>query len=82
MMQAMQLTQQATDNAFLRRELDGVIKHVAEGVPLCRATRPQRAFSTLLIDIVSVGEQPDTWRRPWIRALSASIASWANASTR
>jgi type II secretory pathway component PulF len=57
MMQAMQLTQQATDNAFLRRELDGVIRHVAEGVPLSRALDRSGHFPPLLIDIVSVGEQ-------------------------
>ena len=57
MMQAMQLTQQATDNAFLRRELDGVIRHVAEGVALSRALDRSGHFPPLLIDIVSVGEQ-------------------------
>jgi type II secretory pathway component PulF len=57
MMNAMQLTQQATDNAFLRSELDPVIRHVGEGVALSRALDRSGHFPPLLIDIVSVGEQ-------------------------
>ncbi len=57
MMNAMQLTQQATDNAYLRRELDPVIRHVGEGVALSRALDRSGHFPPLLIDIVSVGEQ-------------------------
>lgn len=57
MLHAMQLTQQATDNAFLRGELDGVIRHVGEGVALSRALDRSGHFPALLIDIVSVGEQ-------------------------
>jgi type II secretory pathway component PulF len=57
MIHAMQLTQQATDNAFLRTELDGVIRHVGEGVALSRALDRSGHFPPLLIDIVSVGEQ-------------------------
>ncbi|MBL9116880.1 MAG: type II secretion system F family protein [Verrucomicrobiaceae bacterium] len=57
MMNAMQLTQQATDNAFLRSELDPVIRNVGEGVALSRALDRSGHFPPLLIDIVSVGEQ-------------------------
>lgn len=57
MMNAMQLTQQATDNAFLRAELDPVIRNVGEGVALSRALDRSGHFPPLLIDIVSVGEQ-------------------------
>jgi len=57
MLHAMQLTQQATDNAFLRHELDGVLRHVGEGVALSRALDRSGHFPALLIDIVSVGEQ-------------------------
>lgn len=57
MMHAMQLTQQATDNAFLRSELEPVIRHVGEGVALSRALDRSGHFPPLLIDIVSVGEQ-------------------------
>lgn len=57
MLHAMQLTQQATDNAFLRQELDGVLRHVGEGVALSRALDRSGHFPALLIDIVSVGEQ-------------------------
>ena len=57
MLHAMQLTQNATDNAFLRMELDGVIRHVGEGVALSRALDRSGHFPPLLIDIVSVGEQ-------------------------
>ena len=57
MMNAMQLTQQATDNAFLRAELTPVIRNVGEGVALSRALDRSGHFPPLLIDIVSVGEQ-------------------------
>jgi type II secretory pathway component PulF len=57
MMNAMQLTQQATDNAFLKAELDPVIRNVGEGVALSRALDRSGHFPPLLIDIVSVGEQ-------------------------
>jgi type II secretory pathway component PulF len=57
MMNAMQLTQQATDNAYLREELTPVIRHVGEGVALSKALDRSGHFPPLLIDIVSVGEQ-------------------------
>lgn len=57
MMHAMQLTQQATDNAFLRSELEPVIRNVGEGVALSRSLDRSGHFPPLLIDIVSVGEQ-------------------------
>lgn len=57
MLHAMQLTQQATDNAYLREEMNEVIRHVGEGVALSRALDRSGHFPPLLIDIVSVGEQ-------------------------
>jgi general secretion pathway protein F len=57
MMNAMQLTQQATDNAHYREELDPIIRYVGEGVPLSRAMERSGAFPPLMLDIVSVGEQ-------------------------
>ena len=57
MMHAMQLTQNATDNIYLRGELDPVIRHVGEGVALSKALERSGHFPPLLIDIVSVGEQ-------------------------
>ena len=57
MMHAMQLTQNATDNVYLRGELEPVIRHVGEGVALSKALERSGHFPPLLIDIVSVGEQ-------------------------
>lgn len=57
MIQALQLTQQATENPYLRRELDGVLVHVGEGVSLSRALDRSGQFPPLLLDMVSVGEQ-------------------------
>ena len=57
MMHAMQLTQNATDNVFLRGELEPVIRNVGEGVALSKALERSGHFPPLLIDIVSVGEQ-------------------------
>ncbi|MDB6140817.1 MAG: hypothetical protein JWO94_3889 [Verrucomicrobiaceae bacterium] len=57
MMHAMQLTQNATDNVYLRAELEPVIRNVGEGVALSKALERSGHFPALLIDIVSVGEQ-------------------------
>lgn len=57
MIHALQLTQQATDNAFLQRELGSVIAHVREGVSLSRALERSGHFPPLLLDMVNVGEQ-------------------------
>ncbi len=57
MMHAMQLTQNATDNVYLRGELEPVIRNVGEGVALSKALERSGHFPPLLIDIVSVGEQ-------------------------
>ncbi|MBB5033249.1 type II secretion system F family protein [Prosthecobacter vanneervenii] len=57
MVQAMQLTHEATDNPHLRREFEGVMRHVAEGVALSRALDRSGQFPPLLIDMVNVGEQ-------------------------
>jgi type II secretory pathway component PulF len=57
MIHALQLTQQATDNPFLQREMGQVIQHVGEGVSLSRALERSGQFPSLLLDMVSVGEQ-------------------------
>lgn len=57
MVQAMQLTHQATENPFLRREFEGVMRNVGEGVALSRALDRCGQFPPLLIDMVNVGEQ-------------------------
>jgi type II secretory pathway component PulF len=57
MMNAMQLTQQATDNAYYQTELEPIIRHVGEGVALSRAMERSGIFPPLMLDIVSVGEQ-------------------------
>jgi type II secretory pathway component PulF len=57
MTQALQLTHQAIGNPYLKREMDGVIRMVAEGVPLSRALDHSGQFPPLLIDMVAVGEQ-------------------------
>ena len=57
MLHAMQLTQQATENIYLKGELTEVIRNVGEGVALSRALERCGQFPPLLIDIVSVGEQ-------------------------
>ncbi len=54
---ALQLTQQATENPFLRSELSEVMKNVGEGVALSRAMDRAGHFPPLLLDMVSVGEQ-------------------------
>ncbi len=57
MVQAMQLTHQAIENPFYKREFEGVMRMVGEGVSLSRALDRSEHFPALLIDIVSVGEQ-------------------------
>ena len=57
MTHALQLTQQATENPYLRAELTGVMGQVAEGVALSRAMDRSGHFPPLLLDMVSVGEQ-------------------------
>lgn len=57
MTHALQLTQQATENPYLREELTGVMGQVAEGVSLSRALDRSGHFPPLLLDMVSVGEQ-------------------------
>jgi type II secretory pathway component PulF len=57
MMNAMQLTQQATDNAYYQTELNPIIRHVGEGVALSKAMERSGIFPPLMLDIVSVGEQ-------------------------
>ncbi len=57
MTHALQLTQQATENPYLRAELTGIMGQVAEGVALSRALDRSGHFPPLLLDMVSVGEQ-------------------------
>lgn len=57
MTHALQLTQQATENPYLRQELSGVMNQVSEGVSLSRALDRSGHFPPLLLDMVSVGEQ-------------------------
>ena len=57
MAHALQLTQQATENPYLRQELSGVMNQVSEGVSLSRALDRSGHFPPLLLDMVSVGEQ-------------------------
>ena len=57
MVQAMQLTHQAIENPYMRREFEGVMEMVAEGVSLSRALDRSGIFPPLLLDMVSVGEQ-------------------------
>ncbi|MBX7210490.1 MAG: type II secretion system F family protein [Verrucomicrobiaceae bacterium] len=57
MTHALQLTQQATENPYLRQELTEVMTQVSEGVSLSRALDRSGHFPPLLLDMVSVGEQ-------------------------
>lgn len=57
MTNALQLTQTATENPYLRAELSGVMTQVSEGVSLSRALDRSGHFPPLLLDMVSVGEQ-------------------------
>lgn len=57
MTNALQLTQTATENPYLREELGGVMTQVSEGVSLSRALDRSGHFPPLLLDMVSVGEQ-------------------------
>ncbi len=57
MTQALQLSHQAVENAFLKREMESVMRMVSEGVPLSRALDHNNQFPPLLIDMVAVGEQ-------------------------
>lgn len=57
MVHSMQLTHSAIENPFLRREFEGVMRHVGEGVSLSRALDRSGQFPPLLIDMVNVGEQ-------------------------
>lgn len=57
MVQAMQLTQQAIENPHFKREFEGVMALVAEGMSLSRALDRSGLFPPLLLDMVNVGEQ-------------------------
>jgi len=68
MVQAMQLTHQATDNPYLRQEFEGVMRNVGEGVALSRALDRSGQFPPLLIDMVNVGEQTGDMPAALVRA--------------
>jgi len=68
MVQAMQLTHQATDNPYLRQEFEGVMRNVGEGVALSRAMDRSGQFPPLLIDMVNVGEQTGDMPAALVRA--------------
>jgi type II secretory pathway component PulF len=57
MVHAMQLTQQAIENPHFKREFEGVMTLVAEGMSLSRALDRSGLFPPLLLDMVNVGEQ-------------------------
>ncbi|MCA1964188.1 MAG: type II secretion system F family protein [Prosthecobacter sp.] len=57
MVQAMQLTQQAIENPYFRREFERIMNLVAEGMSLSRALDRSGLFPPLLLDMVNVGEQ-------------------------
>lgn len=57
MVHAMQLTQQAIENPHFKREFEGVMALVAEGMSLSRALDRSGLFPPLLLDMVNVGEQ-------------------------
>ncbi len=57
MVHAMQLTQQAIENPHFKKEFEGVMHLVAEGMSLSRALERSSMFPPLLLDMVNVGEQ-------------------------
>lgn len=57
MVHAMQLTQQAIENPYFKKEFEGVMHLVAEGMSLSRALDRSSMFPPLLLDMVNVGEQ-------------------------
>jgi type II secretory pathway component PulF len=57
MVHAMQLTQQAIENPHFKKEFEGVMHLVAEGMSLSRALDRSSMFPPLLLDMVNVGEQ-------------------------
>ena len=57
LIQALQLTKQATENLHLQKQWNPVIAWVGEGVPLSKALARSGGFPDLLLDMISVGEQ-------------------------
>jgi len=57
LLRALELSRDATQNLFLRANLDKVIEQVGDGRAFSRSLTRTGAFPPLLIDMVSVGEQ-------------------------
>ncbi len=57
LLRALELSRDATQNLALRAELDGIIGQVGDGRSFSKALVRSGAFPSLLIDMVSVGEQ-------------------------
>ena len=54
---ALELTRNATDNAFLQTKVDSVLTEVGDGVAFSTALDRAEVFPPLLVDMVAVGEQ-------------------------
>jgi type II secretory pathway component PulF len=54
---ALKLTNAATPNVFLQSVLSKVTEDVGEGIPLSRAVARTKAFPSVFVDMVVVGEQ-------------------------
>ena len=57
LLRALQLTKDATQNIHLRASLDGMIEMVGDGRALSKSMVHADIFPSLLVDMVSVGEQ-------------------------
>ena len=57
LLRALQLTKDATQNIHLRASLDGMIEMVGDGRALSKSMVRAGIFPSLLVDMVSVGEQ-------------------------
>jgi len=57
LLRALQLTKDATQNVHLRASLDGMIEMVGDGRALSKTMVRAGIFPSLLVDMVSVGEQ-------------------------
>ena len=57
LLRSLELTRDATQNLYLREQLDGVIEQVGDGRSLSNSLVRAGSFPPLLVDMVSVGEQ-------------------------
>lgn len=60
---ALKLTNAATPNVYLRSHLEHVADHVGEGVALSRALDRTKAFPSIFIDMIVLGEQTGNMAR-------------------